>query len=89
MTQINDVIVQALSKEGHGDQYNDALVTWLQSEGAVATDLNTAWDQFWNIKGIAPGNFNDRYKEWLSASGFTEDSLNDAKLAYWLDRANA
>ncbi len=46
MPQINDVIVAALSKEGFGNQIETAQVNWLQSQGAISTDLNTAWAEY-------------------------------------------
>jgi len=86
--QINDLITGALQREGFGSQLNDALVVWLQNQISVfnISDLNTLWDLFWSAQGVPEGQFNDRYMLWLQTLGYNQENLNDAKIAYWLDR---
>lgn len=61
---------------------NDLEVLWLQSQGATSRQIMDAWDQYFDLQGIAAGMHNDRKFAWLGAMGFT-GSLNDRELAFY------
>ena len=88
MAHISDLKAAALSLEGYRGALPDQLQAWLLFElpDNPAEQINDLWEALFDRDGIAQGQYNDRYFQWLAQQGHTEPAYPDRNFSYWLAR---
>lgn len=76
MPQIDDCIASSVGGA------KDGLLTYYQTNGATATDLQDAERQFLIARGISNGDLDDMWETYLVGKGYL-GSVADMKMIFW------
>ncbi len=82
---LNDLQMDALGVQGFTGSLDERMRQWAESKGGPSqASLNDTLLGMWAVVSGATGSLNDLERAGLVSLGFTQDSLNDQRHAFWL-----